>query len=557
MVDKVGGIDATESPQFVEPPLLEDLDATPGRFEGYLRAGPAVLPIDGEDVTLLAYNGYVPGPRIEVDLGDELVLHFENELPDGAEWASGIHWHGIEGFNESDGTPVTEAPVIPGDLRTYRFTATRPGVYWYHPHLRGAQALFSGLYAPLIVADPDEATLVARGVLPKERHVVVLSDTHTVLGQVASAEVDNAMEIMNGTEGSQLLVNGMVLPTLEVPLDGGVRLQLINASITRFWRVAVPGRELFRVGGQGGLLDRARIEGGSVNGERVGPSGEVLGRVEVPLRFDAGEVLLAPGERADVVLLTHGAPLDELSLEWRDSARGRHDMWMEGDEMVMGDAEDDGTRPSVQVARLRLVDTGSESFEIDDGTPLLEAVGRSVPLAPTAIGASWTGESAVSLNEEMDHVQLPDGTWEMTTWFGIDGESWHPHREGAEAPPLAPSARHARLGDVIELEVQNHSMMSHPYHLHGFSFQVVDWTIGPEGEAHEEGEEGSEESVRFSAEHAEWQDTVLLPPWASVRLRVPLSDPGGGGQAAGRWMQHCHILQHGENGMMSEVVVEQ
>ncbi|MFM2245896.1 MAG: hypothetical protein RL071_1970 [Pseudomonadota bacterium] len=554
--DKPGVDAAADGRRFVEPPLLEDLDPTPGRFQGSIRAAAAVLPLDGEDVELLAYNGSVPGPRIEVELGDELALDFENDLPDGEAWASGVHWHGIEGFNAADGTPVTEAPVLPGASRTYAFTATRPGVFWYHPHTRGAQALFSGLYAPLIVADPDEARLVADGVLPAARHVVVLSDTHTVLGRVASAEVDNAMEIMNGTEGSQLLVNGAVLPTLEVPLDGGVRLQLINASITRFWRLSVPGRSLVRVGGEGGLLDRARVEGGVVTGARIGPGGEALGSVEVPLRFGVGEVLLAPGERADVVLLTHGSPGDELALEWRDSARGRHDMWMEGDEMVMGDAADDGTRPTVQVARLRLVDTGADSFEIDDGTPLLEALGRSVPSAPTAAGPRWTGADAVSLDEQMDHVQLADGSWEMTTWFGIDGESWHPHRMGAEAPALAPSARRARLGEVIELEVRNNSMMSHPYHLHGFSFQVIDWTLGPDGEAHEDGEAAEDEVIRVTADHAEWQDTVLLPPWSTVRLRVPLHDPGGSGQAAGRWMQHCHILQHGENGMMSELVVE-
>ncbi|MBL8617690.1 MAG: multicopper oxidase family protein [Deltaproteobacteria bacterium] len=554
--DKAGGDNAAGARSFVEAPLLEDLDPSPGRFAGAVRAAAAVLPLDGEDVERLAYNNSVPGPRIEVALGDGLVLNFENDLPDGEDWASGVHWHGIEGFNTADGTPVTEAPVPPGGSRAYAFTATRPGVFWYHPHMRGAQALFSGLYGPLIVADPDEALLVADGVLPAARHVVVLSDTHTVLGQVASAEVDNPMEIMNGTEGSQLLVNGAVLPTLEVPLDGGVRLQLINASITRFWRLAVPGRSLVRVGGEGGLLDRARVEGGTVTGQRIGPGGEDLGAVEVPLRFDVGEVLLAPGERADVVLLTHGAPGDELALEWRDSARGRHDMWMEGDEMVMGDAADDGTRPAVQVAKLRLVDTGAQSFEIDDGAPLLDALGRSVSVAPAAAGPHWTGVDAVSLDEEMDHVQLPDGSWEMTTWFGIDGESWHPHRMGDEEPALAPSARRARLGETIELEVRNNSMMSHPYHLHGFSFQVIDWTLGPEGEAHEGGETAEDELIRVTADHAEWQDTVLLPPWSSVRLRVPLFDPGGGGQAAGRWMQHCHILQHGENGMMSELVVE-
>lgn len=547
---------ATQALQFVEPPLLEDLDGAAGRFEGRLRAAAVRLPIDGEPVELLAYNGSVPGPRIEVAVGDSLRLRFENDLPDGEAWASGVHWHGIEGFNASDGTPLTEAPVLPGEAREYTFTATRPGVFWYHPHVRGAQALFSGLYAPLIVSDPGEAELVERGLLPETRHVLVLSDTHSVLGKVASAEVDNAMEIMNGTEGQQLLVNGAVLPTLELPLRGGVRFQLINTSITRFWRLAVPGRTLIRVGGEGGLLDRARIEGGALEGQRLGLAGEALGAVAVPLGYEPGEVLLAPGERADVVLLTDGVDGEELRLEWRDSPRGRHAMWMEGDEMVMGDAEDDGTRPSIEVARLRLVDTGAAPFALEAGAPLLEALGRAVAPAPPTDGPEWTAEAAVHLEEDMDHVQLPDGSWEMTTWFGIDGASWHPHRAGAVEPTEAPSARRARLGQVIELEVRNDTMMAHPYHLHGFSFQVMERIFWPEGGDHADEPDTTWSSIRVPASHAEWQDTVLLPAWSSVRLRVPLIDPGGQGQAVGRWVQHCHILQHGENGMMSELIVE-
>jgi FtsP/CotA-like multicopper oxidase with cupredoxin domain len=44
---------------------------------------------------------------------------------------------------------------------------------------------------------------------------------------------------------------------------------------------------------------------------------------------------------------------------------------------------------------------------------------------------------------------------------------------GARSQPEAPSARHARLGETLRWEVHNNSMMAHPYHLHGFSFQAL------------------------------------------------------------------------------------
>jgi FtsP/CotA-like multicopper oxidase with cupredoxin domain len=539
--------------QFAEPPLLDDLDPSAGRFEGVVTAAATTLDITGDPVEFLAYNGSVPGPLVRVAVGEQVSIRFDNQLPDGEEWASGIHWHGIEGYNSSDGTPVTQVATMPGESFTYEFTTTRAGVFWYHPHVRGAQALFSGLYAPLIVVDPDEATLIERGNLPVDDRVVVLSDTWTAQGIVTSAEVDDPMEIMNGTEGRTLLVNGREDPVLEVVAGSAVRLRLVNSSITRFWRLAVPGRVLYRVGGQGGLLDHVRVEGGTVEGERFDvETGEVLGTATVDLGYERGEIVLAPGERADVVLVTDGEIGDEWPLTWKDFARGRHDMWMEGDEMVMGDAEDDGSRESEEVARFRLVEGDADTFVIAEGDPLLAALGRQVGQVDATGAVEWFGDSGTTLDEEMDHGEDEDGNMAMSVWFGMNGVDWHPDHMAGATQDEAPSAKHAALGDTLLWEVRNNSMMAHPYHLHGFSYQPYQFVWWPDPE--DESSDGS--AVRVTLDHDEFEDTTLLPAFASVYFRVDLADPAGDGSAAGRWVQHCHILQHGENGMMSEVVVE-
>ncbi len=507
---------------------LADADPSPGRFDGFLEAAPVEATVAGEEATFWTYGGALPGPLIRVTLGDRVNVRFHNALP-GVD--TSVHWHGVEGYARADGTPVTAALVPPAGGTTYTFDATRPGTYWYHPHHRGAAAVFQGLYGVLQVDEPLEDELVAAGVLPAAEQILVLSDVSVVGGVVVSAEVDEPMTVMNGLEGEHLLVNGQVLPTLEVPTDG-IRLRLVNPSITRFWRLSLPGQRLLRVGGESGLLDAVRLEGGAQDVVRADGS---LGTWDPG--FAEGEVLLAPGERTEVVWIPDGlAPGDELALRWEDTPRGRHGMWMDGDEMVMGDAPDDGARPGVDVAVLRVVAGGPPS-DLAPGDPLRPAPREVVPDADVTV--VWEGRDARTLDERMEMRRDDDGTWSMTSWFGMDGVSWA-HAHGPDAPE-APSARHARLGDVVALEVHNTTGMTHPWHLHGFTAQPRALVL----------EDGS--TWRFP--DGEWEDTVAIPAHARLRVVVPLRDPAGDGSAAGRWMEHCHLLQHAERGMMSEWVV--
>jgi len=548
--DPTAGLDPVVA-DFPEPPRLQDEDPADGSFAGTITAAQTPLDLTGEPVPFLTYNGTVPGPQVRVALGDRVRIHLSNELPDES-WGTSIHWHGIAGFNASDGTPTTQGPVEPGQGFDYAFTATRPGIYWYHPHFRGSQALFSGLYGPLVVEDPDEAELIDRGILPADDRVLVLSDTWTSNGIVTSAEVDNPMEIMNGTEGKQLLVNGQMDPALQVVAGSAVRLRLVNTSITRFWRVSVPGHTLYRVGGEGGLLDTVRVEGGSLSGERFDPAtGADLGPAEVPLGYDRGEILLAPAERADVVLVTDGEAGEEWSLQWKDFARGRHDMYMDGDDMVTADAADDGSRPEQQVARFQLIEGQETGFQIAEGDPVLQAVGRSVGRVDDTDAIDLFGEDGTSLDEDMGSTQDADGTWQMTMSLMINGQSWMPDMMAGPDQPEAPTARHARLGDTLRWEVRNDSRMVHPYHLHGFSYQPYELVYWPDPED----KAGDGSAVRVPWTYDEVEDTTILPAYASLFFRVVIDDPAGDGSAAGRWMQHCHILQHGENGMMSELVI--
>lgn len=86
------------------------------------------------------------------------------------------------------------------------------------------------------------------------------------------------------------------------------------------------------------------------------------------------------------------------------------------------------------------------------------------------------------------------------------------------------------VGDLQVWEVSNTSMMDHPFHLHGFFFQVVE-------------EDGK--ALTYKA----WKDTYNLKPKSTIKIAwMPDNRPG-------KWMYHCHILEHHAAGMMAHFEV--
>jgi len=88
----------------------------------------------------------------------------------------------------------------------------------------------------------------------------------------------------------------------------------------------------------------------------------------------------------------------------------------------------------------------------------------------------------------------------------------------------------ADLGATEIWELENIVGMDHPFHLHGFQFQVLD-------------RDGVPEPFRS------WKDTVNVPRHSTVRFVVRYDDHPG------RWMFHCHILDHEDHGMMGVLEV--
>ena len=89
-----------------------------------------ILP--GVTVDAYAYNGQIPGSRIQIREGDHVRVILHNRLPE----ATTIHWHGLILPNQMNGSAeITQKSVGLGESFTYEFSANQHGTYFYHLHV--------------------------------------------------------------------------------------------------------------------------------------------------------------------------------------------------------------------------------------------------------------------------------------------------------------------------------------------------------------------------------------------------------------------------------------
>ncbi|XP_076653957.1 uncharacterized protein LOC143359705 [Halictus rubicundus] len=107
---------------------------------------------DGFQKTILPINRMIPGPLIEVCLGDLVVVDVQNAAP-GTEVT--MHWHGIfqNGYQYYDGVPyVTQCPIPSSSTFRYQFEVDNSGTHFYHSHV--STYMLDGQTGPLIVKNP-------------------------------------------------------------------------------------------------------------------------------------------------------------------------------------------------------------------------------------------------------------------------------------------------------------------------------------------------------------------------------------------------------------------
>jgi FtsP/CotA-like multicopper oxidase with cupredoxin domain len=241
-----------------------------GLLDVAIEAGYDWVRLNGDYAHLYTYNKQVPGPMLEARPGDTVRLHFTNSLPE----ATNLHFHGLHVPPDGNADNVF-LEVPPGERLRYEFTLPAnhaAGMFWYHPHLHGAAAsqLFRGLAGLLVVRgeldDMPEISAAAE-------HFLVLKDW--TLDRNGEVPEPSMMERMTGREGSLITVGDDMNPVIAIQAAGLLRLRILNASPSRFYRLKLEEHPLHVIATDGGPIPALRT-------------------VE--------EILLTPGERMDVLV---------------------------------------------------------------------------------------------------------------------------------------------------------------------------------------------------------------------------------------------------------------
>lgn len=440
-------------------PLLKNQSRSKGVFKARITAKPHQLTVAARKTTeFWLYNGQLPGPQIVVREGDEVEILFENQLPE----PTTVHWHGLPVPPDQDGNPQDFVP--PGGKRWYRFTLSEDcaGTYWYHPHPHGLTAMqvARGLAGTFVVL-PKTPSKVDKLV---EQHWLI-SDLR--LDTQAQVPDNTLLDWLNGREGHFVLINGQREPQIDI--NNCSRIRIWNACAARYLRLHIPGVEWQLLGTDGGLIEEPHL----------------LGK----------ELLLAPGERVEVIAHCHSAQQAPLVSHYYDR-----------DKMMVNE-------PHTAITLAQVHHSAGESFALPQKL-------RDFPKLPK----TKTTKHVVFSEAPMDHHSMSDmPRSELENMFFVNGRVYHPERMDLVS----------YVGEWEHWQLVNNSHMDHPFHLHGTQFLVTH---------RERGGENTAEPVKA------WRDTVNLRPQETVHILVQQTMPG-------IRMFHCHILEHEDLGMMANLHV--
>lgn len=124
----------------------------------------------GDVVDAWTYNGMVPGPIIDLELGDKAEIRLKNDLP----IATDLHMHGLNLENQFDGVaPITQDLIEPGDTFTYEYVADEVAVAMYHPHFHSQIGMPNGMFGAMLIGDVPipRGTTIGDEVLPADLEV--------------------------------------------------------------------------------------------------------------------------------------------------------------------------------------------------------------------------------------------------------------------------------------------------------------------------------------------------------------------------------------------------
>jgi FtsP/CotA-like multicopper oxidase with cupredoxin domain len=407
------------------------------------------------------------------DAGQDLRLTLVNRLTE----PTLLHWHGQTPPSEQDGVPMLSQAVLqPGLTYSYDFKP-RPGTHWMHSHVGFQEQRL--LAAPMIVR--DSADLAA----DMQEHVVLLHDftfrnPEDILAELKAGDGEHGAH-GSGSSGdmSGMDHSKMAMPARS-PMLSDVRFDAFLANDRtlddpEILRAEKGARVKLRII-NGAAASNMWVDLGGLDGELIAVDGNAV----MPLRNRLFPLAIA--QRIDLVI--------ELPRE--------NGAWP-----VLFRPEGTAERTGIIIA------TGGGVIEKVPGE------GEMAPALDLALELKL--RASKSLRPEpvtrTEMVMLTGGGADYV--WGLNGK-----------PSMHETLFAVRLGERIAVMMHNMTDMSHPMHLHGHHFQVID--------------------INGRRIAGALRDTVLVPPKAAVTIAFDADN-------SGNWAFHCHHLYHRNAGMMGAV----
>jgi CopA family copper-resistance protein len=544
-----------------------------------LTVAESAFKVDGRAGHAITINGTIPAPLLRLREGQNVRLVVDNRLDED----TSIHWHGLIVPFQMDGVPGVSFPGIRArSTFTYEFPIRQSGTYWYHSH-SGLQEQI-GHYGPMII-DPVGAEPVAYD----REHVIVLSDwsflhPHTIFTRLkqeggffnrqretlfgrrseslslqdrqmfARMRMDPS-DISDVTEAAYtLLINGHSPAENWTGLfrpGERVRLRIINAAAQTTFNFRIPGLRMTLMATDGINMRPVEIEEFQIgNAETydflVQPRDEAYTIVAEGIdRSAMARATLAPrmGMTAAVPPLRerptlnmrdmgmggmdHGAMGHQTGSAQADGGMAGMDHGAPASAAAGGAVQAPGPMAGADHSNMDMRDESRVNFPVGVGVDMIapNPVDRT---GDPGIGLENVGHRVLTYKDLMSLTPNRDtraptrridihltGNMERFMW-SLDGEQL------SENPEPYRFARNER----VRLRLINDTMMTHPMHLHGHFFEIVNG-------------HGASQPMKH---------TVKVLPGGFVDLDLTADAPGD-------WAFHCHLLYHMHAGMMRVVTV--
>ncbi len=454
-----------------------------------------------------SYPAGFPGTMLQINSGDLLKLRLTNDLavghdPSDPVFTTNFHYHGSRAPDKGQGDNVFvhfkpgETADVNIPIATYQNTV---GPNWYHPHVHEVtkQQVEGGLAGMIMVGNPLE---------PWPQYKDELTQVNLVFSEV-NITPDGQYKMLTGTgtssyygdgytEGWQKRVNGQMNPI--------IRIRPGETQVWNMGQFGARGATNFVIADDN-LQNpwSATILSRDGNSAFVHPYTTTLGADELRMNDISALTVLSPGNRMSLAVT---APTTPGTYYFMDGWGGEE-------------------------AR---INAGGQGYYYVLATIVVE--GDAVTTAPPVFASQqedplWSATPDFQRTFTLEQLaQVEEGGVINIDNFYVNGKKFG---EGV-MPQL-------EIGTIEEWTILNAGPLNHPFHIHQGVFVVTKINGFP-----------IEPDKKFpnanAANYVSPLDVIMVPAFGSVTIRFRVFD------FPGKYVFHCHILEHEDEGMMSPVL---